>query len=83
MRGTLHFVAAADVRWMTQLLAPRVLARHAARWKRDFGVDAALVARADEILTRFDVPHECRVVSAHRTPAWMAEYASRWAAVWR
>jgi 5-(carboxyamino)imidazole ribonucleotide mutase len=30
---------------------------------------------ADEILTRFDVPHECRIVPAHRTPAWMAEYA--------
>jgi 5-(carboxyamino)imidazole ribonucleotide mutase len=31
---------------------------------------------ADEVLSRFDVPHECRIVSAHRTPAWMAEYAS-------
>ena len=31
---------------------------------------------ADEILTKFGVPHECRIVSAHRTPAWMAEYAS-------
>jgi len=31
---------------------------------------------ADAILTRFDVPHECLVVSAHRTPTWMAEYAS-------
>ena len=30
---------------------------------------------ADEILTRFDVAHECRVVSAHRTPDWLAEYA--------
>lgn len=50
MRGTLHFVAAADARWMTELLAPRVLARHAARWKRDFGIDAALVARADDVL---------------------------------
>jgi 5-(carboxyamino)imidazole ribonucleotide mutase len=30
---------------------------------------------ADEILTEFGVPHECRVVSAHRTPGWMAEYA--------
>lgn len=29
---------------------------------------------ADEILTRFDVAHECRVVSAHRTPDWLAEY---------
>lgn len=28
------------------------------------------------ILERFGVPHECRVVSAHRTPAWMAEYAN-------
>ena len=31
---------------------------------------------ADEVLTRFGVPHECRIVSAHRTPALMAEYAS-------
>ena len=31
---------------------------------------------ADEMLTRFGIAHECRVVSAHRTPAWMAEYAS-------
>jgi 5-(carboxyamino)imidazole ribonucleotide mutase len=31
---------------------------------------------AVEVLERFAVPHECRVVSAHRTPAWMAEYAS-------
>jgi hypothetical protein len=52
MRGTLHFVAARDARWMTRLLAPRVIARHAARWQRDFDVDAARVARADEILTR-------------------------------
>lgn len=26
-------------------------------------------------LRDFDVPHECRVVSAHRTPEWMVEYA--------
>ncbi|HUR32727.1 MAG TPA: 5-(carboxyamino)imidazole ribonucleotide mutase [Vicinamibacterales bacterium] len=31
---------------------------------------------ADEVLTEFGVAHECRVVSAHRTPALMAEYAS-------
>lgn len=30
---------------------------------------------ADEMLARFDVPHECRIVSAHRTPDWLAEYA--------
>jgi 5-(carboxyamino)imidazole ribonucleotide mutase len=32
--------------------------------------------QADEVLTEFGVAHECRIVSAHRTPAWMAEYAS-------
>jgi len=32
--------------------------------------------QADAILTEFDVPHECKVVSAHRTPAAMAEYAT-------
>ena len=31
---------------------------------------------AAETLARFDVPHESRIVSAHRTPQWLAEYAS-------
>ena len=31
---------------------------------------------ADEILSDFGVPHECRIVSAHRTPDLMAEFAS-------
>ena len=30
---------------------------------------------ASEALTQFGVRHECCVVSAHRTPDWMAEYA--------
>lgn len=30
---------------------------------------------ASEILERFGVGHECKVVSAHRTPDWMREYA--------
>jgi 5-(carboxyamino)imidazole ribonucleotide mutase len=30
---------------------------------------------ASEILTEFGVPHECRVVSAHRTPELMADFA--------
>lgn len=33
--------------------------------------------QTDEMLTRFDVPHECRVLSAHRTPAETAEYVSQ------
>ena len=36
--------------------------------------DWKTLCHAAEILTRFDVPHECRIVSAHRTPVWMAEY---------
>ncbi|HEX8459524.1 MAG TPA: 5-(carboxyamino)imidazole ribonucleotide mutase [Pyrinomonadaceae bacterium] len=31
---------------------------------------------ADEVLREFDVAHECRVVSAHRTPRLLAEFAS-------
>jgi 5-(carboxyamino)imidazole ribonucleotide mutase len=31
---------------------------------------------AAAVLERFGVPHERRVVSAHRTPQWMAEYAT-------
>ena len=30
---------------------------------------------AAEVLREFAVTHECRVVSAHRTPQWLAEYA--------
>ena len=38
--------------------------------------DWETMSEADRILSEFGIPHECRVVSAHRTPAWMAEYAS-------
>jgi 5-(carboxyamino)imidazole ribonucleotide mutase len=31
---------------------------------------------AADVLARFEVAHESKVVSAHRTPAWMVEYAS-------
>ncbi|QEG33483.1 5-(carboxyamino)imidazole ribonucleotide mutase [Bythopirellula goksoeyrii] len=30
---------------------------------------------AAEVLNDFSVPHECEIVSAHRTPEWMVEYA--------
>ena len=35
---------------------------------------------AAETLQHFGVPHECRVVSAHRTPEWMVQYAKEAAA---
>ena len=37
--------------------------------------DWETLRHADQVLKDFDVPHECRVVSAHRTPVEMAEYA--------
>ncbi len=38
--------------------------------------DWETMRHADEMLTAFDVPHECRIVSAHRTPRLMAEFAA-------
>lgn len=37
--------------------------------------DWETLKHADELLTSFGVAHECRVVSAHRTPDDMADYA--------
>jgi 5-(carboxyamino)imidazole ribonucleotide mutase len=37
--------------------------------------DWETMAEAASVLKQFDVPHECRVVSAHRTPEWLVEYA--------
>ena len=37
--------------------------------------DWATLQRAAEVLEQFGVPHRCEVVSAHRTPAKLAEYA--------
>ena len=39
--------------------------------------DWETMKHADEILTLCNVPHECRIISAHRTPALMAEFASK------
>ena len=37
--------------------------------------DWETMRHAAEVLKSFGVEHECRVVSAHRTPEWMAEFA--------
>lgn len=37
--------------------------------------DLRIMSHAVEILTELAIPHEVRVVSAHRTPDWMFEYA--------
>jgi 5-(carboxyamino)imidazole ribonucleotide mutase len=38
--------------------------------------DWETMRQADEVLAQFGVPHECRVLSAHRTPAETAAYVS-------
>jgi 5-(carboxyamino)imidazole ribonucleotide mutase len=38
--------------------------------------DWATMAHASDTLTALDVPHECRIVSAHRTPDRLRDYAS-------
>ena len=38
--------------------------------------DWETMRHAVDVLDRFGVPHERHIVSAHRTPAWLAEFAS-------
>jgi 5-(carboxyamino)imidazole ribonucleotide mutase len=37
--------------------------------------DWETMRHAADVLAQFGIPHECRVVSAHRTPDWMSQYA--------
>src|ERR1044071_4946708 len=39
--------------------------------------DWDVMRQADEVLTNFGIAHECRVLSAHRTPVETAEYIGR------
>lgn len=52
MRGTLHFVAAQDVRWISALLTPRIIAGSKARLQRDFGLDEAALARCRKVVVK-------------------------------
>jgi hypothetical protein len=51
LRGTLHFVAAEDARWMLDLCGPRTLARNTARLKREYGIDSRVVASSRKVLS--------------------------------
>jgi hypothetical protein len=51
MRGTIHFVAAADVRWMVELLAPRVVQRAKSRYAQ-LGLDEAVISASAEAIAR-------------------------------
>jgi len=39
--------------------------------------DWETMRQADEVLAKFEIPHECRVLSAHRTPLQTAEYVGQ------
>jgi hypothetical protein len=51
MRGTLHFVAPADARWMLALLTPRIIAGSARRMHQ-LELDEATIARSKELFAR-------------------------------
>src|SRR5262245_5623476 len=49
MRGTLHFVAAADIRWMLELLTPRVAVNIRQYLLREFDLDEGAFARSKDL----------------------------------
>lgn len=51
MRGTLHVVAAADIRWILDLLAPRILRKIAGRC-RELQLDAETFAKSEAVMVR-------------------------------
>jgi hypothetical protein len=50
MRGTLHFVAPADVRWMLKTFTPRVITRCAGLYKQE-GLDKKTFTKSAKLLT--------------------------------
>lgn len=51
MRGTLHFVAAADLRWMLELLTPRIIAGSAGRC-RELELDETIFQRSRKLFEK-------------------------------
>ena len=51
MRGTLHWVAASDVRWMLRLLTPRIIKRSAGRY-RQLELDASVFDESSKIIEK-------------------------------
>lgn len=49
MRGTLHYVAAEDLRWMQALLTPRIVKTYAVR-RAQLGIDDTTLAKAETII---------------------------------
>src|SRR5262249_40056534 len=69
MRGTLHFVPREDVRWMLRLLAKRVLARAAGRY-RQLELDEAVLDKSRKILEKAlqNKPHKIPKKASKKNP---------------
>jgi hypothetical protein len=52
LRGTLHFVASDDVRWLLELAAPRVIERNRRRLRDEYEIDDKVIARAARVCER-------------------------------
>jgi hypothetical protein len=52
LRGTLHFVAVEDARWMLDLLAPRILARQAPRLEREYELNESVLRKCRVAIRR-------------------------------
>jgi hypothetical protein len=52
LRGTLHFVAADDLRWLLDLTAPRTLQKSRRRLKDEFDLDERVAERARKVCER-------------------------------
>lgn len=50
MRGTLHLVAPQDIRWLLKLLAPRIIANNARRYK-ELELDERTFGRSNAVIT--------------------------------
>ena len=58
MRGTLHFLAAQDARWMVDLLAPRSTAAAAGR-RRQLEITEEVIAKSKRIISRALAGNRC------------------------
>lgn len=52
LRGTLHFVAADDLRWLLELATPRVIERNRRRLRDEYEIDDKVVERAGRVCER-------------------------------
>lgn len=50
-RGTLHYLAAADLHWVLSIVAPRIIATNARRYAQ-LGLDEPALARSSEVIGR-------------------------------